>query len=91
MRAIEKWIWLDHNKYSNSQTTIFHSDACVPEEKVEKGNYTVNVIYEGNENFTGSFYRSDFKVSKISSNVTVKVNNITFNSSLSAFLSKRIF
>lgn len=41
MRALEKWIWLDHKKYPDSQTTIFHPNACPPEEAAWKGNYTV--------------------------------------------------
>ena len=41
MRKSEKWIWLDGDKYPDSQTTVFHPRAFSPEETALKGNYTV--------------------------------------------------
>ena len=46
MRPIEKWIWLPYNKYPNSQTTIFHLIAVPPEEREEKGHYTVAEFFK---------------------------------------------
>lgn len=41
MRDLEKWIWLDHWKYPDSQTTVFHPNATSAEETARLGNYTV--------------------------------------------------
>ena len=46
------------------------------------GNYTVNVIYKGNDNFTGSSAKFNFTVSKARTSVTAKANNTTFNQSV---------
>lgn len=41
MRNLEKWIWLDDEIYGNYQTTIFHPDACLPQQRESSGNYCV--------------------------------------------------
>lgn len=41
MRKIEKWIWLDGEKYPDAQTTVFHPFAFSAEETALRGNYTV--------------------------------------------------
>ena len=43
------------------------------------GNYTVNVTYSGNENFTGNYVVTTFEVSKARAAVSVNVNSTTFN------------
>lgn len=41
MRELEKWIWLSRERYPDSQTTIFHHNACPAKEREKRGNYTV--------------------------------------------------
>ena len=41
MRNLEKWIWLDSEKYPDAQTTVFHPRGFSPGETVPDGNYTV--------------------------------------------------
>ena len=41
------------------------------------GNYTVTVIYGGDRNFTGSWTSDTFEVTKLQSNLTISVTNIT--------------
>ena len=46
---------------------------------LKAGNYSVNITYNGNENFTGNSTKFKFTVHKAHTNITVKVNNSTFN------------
>ena len=43
------------------------------------GDYTVNVTYNGGDNFEGSYALADFSVSKARSSISVNVDNVTFN------------
>ena len=45
------------------------------------GNYTVNAILAGNENYTGSNDTESFKVEKLQSELTINVTNITADQS----------
>ena len=46
---------------------------------LKAGNYTVNITYNGNENFTGNSSKLNFTVFKAHTNITANVNSTTFN------------
>ena len=55
------------------------------------GNYTVNVKYGGNANFTGNDSNKSFEVKKAKTNVTVTVSDVIYNETVNvAYVLKNI-
>ncbi|MBR4446902.1 Ig-like domain-containing protein, partial [Methanobrevibacter sp.] len=67
-------IIIDGNNYTE---TLANGRASFTTDLLPYGNHTLTVIYEGDKNLTGSWISDTFEVSKLQSNLTISVTNVT--------------
>jgi uncharacterized protein (DUF2141 family) len=66
-----------HVNDKNYTVTIKDGKGNLTVDNLTGGNYTVTVIYEGNDNLTGSWTSASFEVEKLDSFVNVDISNST--------------
>ena len=70
--------------YDDNDQIVFSADKTIQElingfdlNELGAGNYTLNITYKGNDNFTGNSTSVKFTVNKANTNITASINNST--------------
>ena len=69
----------DNKLVYNESRSIFELNNAFNLNYLNAGNYTLNIQYNGNENYTGSSISFRFVLSKITTRITANATNVTYN------------